>query len=163
MEHFEEAREEFLADIKAEVLMHDIPLDLVLNWDQTGIHLVPAGEWTIHQAKDKIIPISHSDEKRQITGVFAVPATGKFFPPQLINKGKTEQCHPKVATPAGWDMWHSDNHWSIEETMVRHIEKIIVPFVNDKREELKLPKSQHALTIFDCFKGQTTPKVQWVG
>ena len=46
--------------------------------------------------------------------------------------------------------------------MVRYIEKItgIVPFVNDRREELKLPKSQHALAIFDCFKGQTTPKVK---
>ena len=160
MERFEEAQEEFLADIKAEVLMHDIPLDLVFNWDQTGIHLVPTGEWTMHQAKDKIIPISHSDDKRQITGVFAVTATGKFFPPQLIYKGKTERCHPKVSTPAGWDVWHSDNHWSTEETMVRYIEKIIVPFVNNRREELKLPKSQHALAIFDCFKGQTTPKVK---
>ena len=100
MEYFEEARETFLADIKAEVLMHDIPLDIVFNWDQTGIHLVPTGEWTMHQAKDKIIPISHPDDKRQITEVFAVTATGKFFPSQLIYKGKTKRCHPKVATPA---------------------------------------------------------------
>ena len=42
---------------------------------------------------------------------------------------------------------------------MRYIGKI-VPFINDRREELKLPKLQHALTIFDCFKGQTTPKVQ---
>ena len=44
VERYEEAQEEFLADIKVEVLMHDIPLDLVLNWDQTGVHLVPNGE-----------------------------------------------------------------------------------------------------------------------
>ena len=44
--------------------------------------------------------------------------------------------------------------------MVRHIERIIVPFVNESRAELKLPKSQSALAIFDCFKGQTTPKVK---
>ena len=108
--------------------MHDIPLDLLFNWDQTGIHLVPTSEWTMHQAKDKIIPISHSDDKCQITGVFAVTAcTAKYFPPQLIYEGKTQRCHPKVVTPAGWDVWHSDNHWSTEEMIVRYIEKIIVP------------------------------------
>ena len=42
---------------------------------------------------------------------------------------------------------------------MRYIGKI-VPFINDRREDLKLPKLQHALTIFDCFKGQTTPNVQ---
>ena len=63
LEHFEEIKE-FLADVKAEVLMHEIPLDLVFNWDQTGIQLVPTGEWTMHQPKDKIIPIAHSDDKR---------------------------------------------------------------------------------------------------
>ena len=79
VECFEEAQEEFLVDIKAELLMHDILLDLVFNWDQTGIHIVPTGEWKLHQAKDKIIPIAHSDDKRQITGVFAVTGTGNYF------------------------------------------------------------------------------------
>ena len=40
--------------------------------------------------------------------------------------------------------------------MLRYIEKIIVPFVNERRGELKLPKSHHALAIFDCFKGAQT-------
>ena len=41
--------------------------------------------------------------------------------------------------------------------MVRYTEKYIVPFVNERRAELKVPRSQNALAIFDCFKGQTTP------
>ena len=44
--------------------------------------------------------------------------------------------------------------------MVRYIERIIVPFVNERRAKLKLPKSQSALAILDCFKGQTIPKVK---
>ena len=44
--------------------------------------------------------------------------------------------------------------------MVRYIERINVPFVNERRAELKLPKSQSALAIFDCFNGQPTPKVK---
>ena len=138
LEDFEELKAVFLADIKAEVLMNDIPIDLVFNWDQTGIQLIPTGEWTMHQAKDKLVPITHSDDKRQITGVLAVTATGKYFSPQLIYKGKTVRCHPKLATPTGWDIWHSENHWSTGETMIRYIEKVIVPFVDEKRAEFPI-------------------------
>ena len=46
--------------------------------------------------------------------------------------------------------------------MIRHLEKVIVPFVNEKRAELKLPMSYPALAIFDCSKGQTTPAVKAV-
>ena len=35
--HFEEVQEEFLADIKAEVLMNDVPPSLIFNWDLTSI------------------------------------------------------------------------------------------------------------------------------
>ena len=38
MSRFEEVKEEFLADVKAEVLMNGIPPQLVFNWDQTAIH-----------------------------------------------------------------------------------------------------------------------------
>ena len=48
VEDFEELKAEFLADVKAEVLMNDLPIDLVFNWDKTGIQLIPTGEWTMH-------------------------------------------------------------------------------------------------------------------
>ena len=40
-------KEIFLADIKATVTMEEIPPDLVLNWDQTGVNIVPALSWTM--------------------------------------------------------------------------------------------------------------------
>lgn len=43
--------------------------------------------------------------------------------------------------------------------MKRYIEKIIVPFVSNKRAELKLTENDSALAIFDSFKGQTTPAI----
>jgi hypothetical protein len=156
---FKEIQEEFLADIKAEVVMNEIPNDLIFNWDQTGLQLVPTGQWTMHRAGEKVIAIANSDDKRQITAVFAATMTGEYFPPQVIYKGKTLRCHPKVDAPKGWDIWHSDNHWSNEETMKRYIEKIIVPFISQKRKSLDLPASQPALAIFDCFRGQTTPDI----
>ena len=87
-------------------------------------------------------------------------AVGEYLPPQLIYKGKTERCHPKISFPNGWDVWHTDNHWCNEVTTKRYIEKILVPFVTKKREELKLGKSHPALVLFDCFRGQTTGEIK---
>ena len=55
---FEVLQEELLADIKAKVLMNDVPPSLIFNWDQTVINFVPTGEWTIYRVKDRIIPIA---------------------------------------------------------------------------------------------------------
>ena len=43
-------------------------------------------------------------------------AVGEYLPPQLIYKGKTERCHPKISFPNRWDVWHTDNHWCSEVT-----------------------------------------------
>ena len=85
-----------MADIKAEVLMNDVPCQLVFNWDQTAVHYVPTGQWIMHRYKKKIIPIANSDDKHQITAVLAVTLTGEFLPTQLIYLRKTQHCHPKV-------------------------------------------------------------------
>ncbi len=85
--------------------------------------------------------------------------SGEYHPPQLIYKGKTERCHPRVSAPKGWDIWHSYNQLSNENTMKRYIERIIIPFVAQKREALKLEKCHPALVLFDCFRGQTTAQI----
>ena len=61
-----------------------------------------------------------------------------------------------MVAPQRWDFWHSANHWSNEETMVQYLDKVVFPFVDKKRKQLKLDKDSPALAIFDCFKGQTT-------
>ena len=61
--HLEELQEIFLADIQAEVLMNDIPPDLIFNWDQTGLYLVSTSEWTINRSGAKVAIISKSDDK----------------------------------------------------------------------------------------------------
>lgn len=43
--------------------------------------------------------------------------------------------------------------------MLRYLDKIVFPFINKKRQELKLDKDSPALAIFDCFKGHTTQLV----
>ena len=40
------------------VAMEDIPLELVLNWDQRGIKIVPSSDWTMEQQGAKRVGIA---------------------------------------------------------------------------------------------------------
>ena len=138
------------------VIFEDIPLDLIFNWDQTGLNYVPVSSWTMEKQGAKRVEIKGLDDKRQITTVFGATITGEFLPVQLVYQGKSSQCHPKVKFPEDWHITHSENHWSNETTMINYISKIIVPFVKNKRKELKKTDDQVALVIYDEFKGQIT-------
>ena len=150
---FDELKEVFLADVAAEVLINDIPENLIIK---TGLSIILTGGWTMEKEGAKIVSIAHSDDKRQLTAVLAITAAGDYLPTQLLYQGKTPKCHPQISFPSGWDVWHSENHWSNELTMKRYIDKIIVPFVTKKRQELKLDPMSPAAAIFDYFRGQTT-------
>ncbi len=45
--NFEELREQFLFDIKTIIEFEEIPDDLILNWDHTGVNYIPVSSWTI--------------------------------------------------------------------------------------------------------------------
>ena len=51
------------------------------------------------------------------------------------------------------------NHWCNEETVKLYIKKVIVPFVQRKKDELKLNSSQRALCIIDGFRAHCTSDV----
>ena len=73
------------------------------------------------------------------------------MPVQLIYGGKTDACHPRFNFPPDWDVTHTESHWSTSATMVRYVEKLIVPWVKAKREALGLDEEQKALAIFDAY------------
>ena len=41
---FEESREIFLADVASKVVMNEIPMNLIINWDQTALSIIPTGD-----------------------------------------------------------------------------------------------------------------------
>ena len=110
IQNFEEVKKQFLLDIKVVVEMDEIPFDLVINWDQTGVHYVPVGSWTMEKEGSKRVEIIGVDDKRQITAVFAGSLTGDFLPPQLIYKGTTKRCLPALNFPSQWHITYSHNH-----------------------------------------------------
>ena len=70
VEQFQEIKTAFLKDIIDVVTMDEIPSDLIFNWDQTGLNLVPASSWTMALKGSKRVEIKGVNDKRQITGVF---------------------------------------------------------------------------------------------
>ena len=81
----------FQREISKVVTDHDIPLDLVLNLDQTPLSYVSPGKYTFCMKGSTTVPIKGVDDKRQITATFTVSASGVFLPIQLIYQGKTKR------------------------------------------------------------------------
>ncbi len=128
--------------------MEDIPPELIFNWDQTGISLVPGSSWTMELKGSKRVEIAGSGDKRQITALLCGTMAGEFLPPQLIYQGKTSACLPKHKFPSNWHITCTPNHWSNENKMIEYINLIFIPYVEQKRKELELSKNQAALALF---------------
>lgn len=142
--------------MKACVTLANIPRDLILNWDQTALKIVPVNSWTMEKKGSKKVELIAIDDKRQITGVFACSLTGTFLPLQLIYSGKTKASLPKYQFPSNWHVTFTENHWANESTMIDYFHKIILPYIKQKRLDLKLSDNYPALVLFDVFKGQCT-------
>ena len=82
----------------------------------------------------------------------SVTASGILLPFQVIYQGKTIGCHAKVTFPNDWNITQSDSLWSTESTMLEFIDKVIVPYVTQRREKLQLTSDQQDLALFDIFK-----------
>ena len=81
VENFESLRDEYLDNFSTTVLLEDIPPDMVLNWDQTGINIIPSRSWTMEKRGSCRVELKGIDDKRQITAVLCGSLTGVFLPP----------------------------------------------------------------------------------
>ena len=134
--------------------MEEIPKELILHSDQTGIRFVPSSTWTMERRGERRVEMVGVNDKQQITAILCSSAAGEFLPIQLIYTGKTDRCHPRYPFPPEWNVTHSHNHWSNEDTMVQYVDNIILPYVEKVREEVDAEK-----VIMDNFKGHKTTKM----
>ncbi len=158
-ENFVQLKQQYLTDIMSVVKFEEIPEQLILNWDQTAMKIVPSASWTMAKKGSKRVEIAAKDDKRQITAVFACALSGTFLPVQLIYGGSTPRCLPTVSFPSNWHITCTSNHWSNVSTMVDYTEKILIPYVAQTRTNLQLCPDYPALVIFDVFKGQCTENI----
>ena len=157
-QNFDEQKADFLQCITNTVKKHKIPDELIINFDQTGMKIVPVSNWTLDLKGGKQVPIIGKDDKREVTALLAVNILGETLPPQIIYQGTTNRCHPNFKFPSDWDITHTENHWSETGSMCRYVDKVIKPYVEKVRDELDLPLKQRALVVCDVFKAHQTPE-----
>lgn len=68
VENYEQEKLKYLNKINQKMKSKNIPAELVINWDQTGINIVPVSQWTMDVEGSKRVEITGIDDKRQITG-----------------------------------------------------------------------------------------------
>ena len=86
--NFTEVKQQFLDAVVETVEMEEVCPELILNWDQTGIQIVPSSTWTMDREEGSRIEMVGTKDKCLITVVFYCTLLGDFFPVQLIYKGK---------------------------------------------------------------------------
>jgi hypothetical protein len=64
-----------------------IPPELVINFDQTGLHLAPVSKTTYSPKGAKQVVIRFCNDKCQVTAVLAGTASGSLLSPQIIFEG----------------------------------------------------------------------------
>ena len=89
-EQFAAVKKRYLRQIKKAVKDGKIPPELVINWDQTGVNVVPSSQWTQAEQRSTRVEIAGAGDKRQITDTLAGTLSGKLLPFQILYEGKTE-------------------------------------------------------------------------
>lgn len=69
--------------------MEEIPADLILNWDQTGVEIMPFNTWTMDKDGSKRVEVAGINDERHITAVLCGSLVGNYLPVQVIYQGKT--------------------------------------------------------------------------
>ena len=87
-ERFQQMKASLLQQTVAVVTAHNIPPELIINLDETGVDLVPVGKWTIAPERSKRVEVMGLDDKRQITATFAAALDGTMLPMQLLYQVK---------------------------------------------------------------------------
>ena len=155
-----ETKLDFQRKIKSLQAWHEIPEDLIINFDQTALPYVCTGKRTYHTQGASNVPLVGRGKKKQITGTFTITMTGQFLSLQLIYQGTTDRCLPKgVEFPHYWDVTDTANHWSNESKDIQHLQMVVFPYVKKRKVELKLPEHQKAILILMSSKAKLTIKL----
>lgn len=134
--------------------LYKVHPSLVINMDQTGVHLAPADSRTYEVKGAKQVSVICAEDKRQITACVASSLDGDLLPLQLIFQGKTDACHPSTndaARKAQVHLTHSENHWSNQATMQQWIDEVLVPYRDRRIVEHNLPAESHIVLVLDVW------------
>ncbi|KAJ7050612.1 hypothetical protein C8F01DRAFT_1344185 [Mycena amicta] len=139
----------------------DIPAELIINSDQTGVVYNPGGRLTWAPRGSRQVSLIGAEEKRAFTALLGITASGTVLPVQAVYEGLTKQSCPRKDVPKyeecieeGFQFVPSQkkrNHWSNQLTMRSYVCDILQPYIRTQIEKLALSASQKALWIIDVW------------
>ena len=148
---FDQIRSQFLVDVKAIIDIIDISTEILSTGTKSefAMYLFQAGQWRRRIPKGlKLLELRRKDRLLLCLGAQRL----EIFPTQLIYQGKTSsKSFPSIEFPSDWHITITENYWTNEEMMVDYFKKTLFPFINRKRQELKLALYYPALVIFERF------------
>ncbi|KAF9520263.1 hypothetical protein BS47DRAFT_1287271, partial [Hydnum rufescens UP504] len=139
------------------IKMFDVPAELVINVDQTGVCLIPARNKTWVPTGSKQVNTFGKEEKQQFTLMVASSAAGDLLPFQAIIKGKTLRSLPSNNSQAEGEqmgiIWTlgGENHWSSLKAMKMWMNDVPVPHIERVKKWLGLPVAQKAILVINSW------------
>jgi hypothetical protein len=128
---------------------HTAP-ELIINFDETGTHIIPVSHGTLAPKGISNVKIVAGDDKRMITVILGCTLSGSMLPSQVIYHGKTARCQaPASLFPDSWNITHQNNHWSNYITKIEYINQILIPYSLMIKKENDYPKSMRTILIYD--------------
>ena len=101
--------------------------------------------------------VINADDKRQITALLSVCASGSLLPMQLIYRGKTMRCFPSANVVLALQSWghrfskNPKNHWSSEETMKEFVVAVLKPYYDKIIKQYSLCSGAKLLWLIDAW------------
>ena len=140
------------------VKCYNVPCELVVNIDQTEVHLVPTGgtrTWEVRGSKH--VAVTGIEDKRQVTVAVSSSLSGNILPFQVIFTGTTSRSLPpmnlgrKMCEEVGWHITHTTNHWSNLDSCKAFVKEILQPYRLKQIEILGLPIHTPLIWLIDCW------------
>ena len=140
------------------VKAHSIAPELVINTDQTRIHLVPAGgARTWAEKGSKHVQILGMEDKRQITISVSSSTAWNLLPFQLVFTWTTNKYLPprnegrQMCEDIGWHLTYSINHWSNLTTCKQFVEQFLQPYRRKQMQEMGLDEETKLIWLLECW------------
>jgi len=168
-DNWEELKLAFCDRLAVRVKEFNITPDLVVNADQTGWHLAPHRGKTLAQRGERSVSMIAHNDKRQVTMMVGLSASGEMLPLQFVFKGKTDKVkgskHSHYTALHDWLFsTNPDTHWANLDTMKEWVGKVLHPYFCQKLVEKHLVEpytgkslriediKQRCVLVLDCWK-----------
>ena len=122
---------------------HNIPLELVIGWEQFDLPVIPDGYSSGTDGDE----LDGGNSTRSIIGLIAVTMSGNILPFQLVYDGSSTDCHPYFSFPSDFSIFHHSRQGPNKESILNFMTKIVLPYVRKIRCEKGLKATHPAILI----------------